>query len=106
MNENSEQKKQNPPAKIHWVKLVVTVVAVIALSVLLYWDIAAFRGTVYFTFPCGLGGIFNLIRDYFINQPVFYSFTFCGFIDDSRRRAIQSGNDRAGVQPWGFAWGK
>jgi membrane protein YqaA with SNARE-associated domain len=42
MNENPEQKKQNPPAKIHWVKLVVTVVGVFALSVLLYWILQRF----------------------------------------------------------------
>ena len=42
MNENPEKKKQNPPAKIHWVKLALTIIAVFALSALLYWILQRF----------------------------------------------------------------
>jgi membrane protein YqaA with SNARE-associated domain len=42
MNETSDPKNQNPPAKIHWVKLTVTIIAVFALSVLLYWILQRF----------------------------------------------------------------
>jgi membrane protein YqaA with SNARE-associated domain len=42
MNENPEQKQQNPPAKIHWVKLTATIFAVFALSVVLYWILQHF----------------------------------------------------------------
>jgi membrane protein YqaA with SNARE-associated domain len=42
MNETSEPKKQNPPAKIHWMKLALTIIAVFALSVLLYWVLQRF----------------------------------------------------------------
>ncbi|MGP8078966.1 MAG: YqaA family protein [Dehalococcoidales bacterium] len=37
MNETPDSKNQNRPVKIHWVKLVITVIVVFALSVLLYW---------------------------------------------------------------------
>jgi membrane protein DedA with SNARE-associated domain len=42
MNETSEPKNQNPPAKIHWMKLALTIIAVFALSVLLYWILKRF----------------------------------------------------------------
>jgi membrane protein YqaA with SNARE-associated domain len=42
MNETPDQKKQNKPAQIHWVKLVIAIIVVFALSVLLYWILKHF----------------------------------------------------------------